>query len=66
MSWKKYKFYVINFIDSRIICFLKKLTPRAMKTHIQISYKEIKSKGRSYVQGLQMYSNSSLNGAQVH
>ena len=36
MSRKESKFYVINFIEPRII-FLKKkiLTPRVMKTHIQ-------------------------------
>ena len=36
MSRKESKFYVINFIEPRII-FLKKklLTPRAMKTYIQ-------------------------------
>ena len=53
MPRKKSKFYVINFIDPQIIFFKKKiLTPRAMKAHIQISYKEGKSKGRRCVQGL--------------
>ena len=42
--------YEMNFIDSRwmksILFFLKKvLKPRAMKTHIQILYKEGKSEG---------------------
>ena len=53
MSRKESKFYVISFIDPRIIILKKKkLTPRAMKTHIQISYKESKWEGRRCVQGL--------------
>ena len=45
------KFYVINFIYSRIIFFkIKFLTPRTMKTHIQILYKESKSEGRRCMQ----------------
>ena len=36
MSRKKSKFYLINYIDPRIIFFkMKILTPSAMKTHIQ-------------------------------
>ena len=48
MSRKESKFYVINFIDSWIIFFFfkKKLIPRAMKTHIQISDKEGTLEGR--------------------
>ena len=43
MSRKESKFYVINFIDPRIIFFKKKiLTAREMKMHIHISYKEDK------------------------
>ena len=53
MSRKESKFYVINFIDPRIIFFKKKiLTPRAMKTHTQILHNESKSEGRRCVQGL--------------
>ena len=44
---KESKFYVINFMDPRIIFFTKKiLTPGAMKTYIQKSYKESKWEGR--------------------
>ena len=53
MSRKESKFYVINFIDPQFyFLFLKKeiLTPRAMKTHIQISYKERKLEGRRCMQ----------------
>ena len=47
MSRKEIKFYTINFIDPRIILLKKKiLTPRVIKTHIQILYKESKSEGR--------------------
>ena len=50
MSRKESKFYVINFIDPWIIFFFlkkkKKLIPRAMKTHIQISDKEGTLEGR--------------------
>ena len=53
MSRKESRFHVINFIDPRIIFFKKKIfTPRAMKTHIQISYKIGKSEGRRYAPGL--------------
>ena len=53
MSRKESKFYVINFIDPWTIFFKKKvLTPRSMKTHIQTLYKESKSEGRRFVQGL--------------
>ena len=53
MSWKESKFYVINSVEPLII-FLKKkiLTPSAMKTHIQLSYKESKSEERGYVKEL--------------
>ena len=46
MSRKESKFYVISFIDPRII-FLKKkiLKPCAIKTHIQIPQKNGKSEG---------------------
>ena len=57
MSRKESKFYVINFIDPHISFFKKKiLTPRAMKTHIQVPYKESKSEKRRcvQVQGLQL------------
>ena len=52
MSRKESKFYVISFIDPRIIFLKKKLTPCAMKTHIQILYKESKLEGRRCVQEL--------------
>ena len=40
MSKKESKFYVVNFADAQINCFKKKiLTPRAIKTRIQISYR---------------------------
>ena len=50
MSRKENKFYVINFIEPEII-FLKRkiLIPRAMKKHIQISYKEGRSVGRKEI-----------------
>ena len=40
MSRKESKFYVINFIDPRMKFKKKILTTLAMKTRIQISYKE--------------------------
>ena len=47
---RKSKFYVINFMDPRIIFFTKKiLTLCAMKTHIQKSYKESKWEGKKIV-----------------
>ena len=53
MSRKKSKFYLINFIDPRIIFSKRKFqTSRETRTHIQILYKEGKSKGRRCVQGL--------------
>ena len=53
MSRKESKFYAINFIEPRIVFFKKKvLTPRAMKTHIQISHKKVKSRGAICVQRL--------------
>ena len=52
MSKKESKFHVINFIDPWVIFNKKILTRRAMKTHIQISYKEDKSERRRFVQGL--------------
>ena len=53
MSKKESKFYVIIFINSQIIFFQKKiLTPRAMKTHIQKSNKDVKWEGGRCVQGL--------------
>ena len=67
MSRKENKFYVINISDPRIIFFLKKIfNTRAMKTHIQKSYKDGKCEGRRYVQGLQMDPNNSLTDVQVH
>ena len=47
MSTKESKFYVLNFIDTRII-----LTPRVMKTYIPKSYKEGKWEGRRSVERL--------------
>ena len=52
MSKKESKFHVINFIDPWVIFNKKILTRRAMKTQIQISYKEDKSERRRFVQGL--------------
>ena len=50
MSIKEIKFYVINFIETPKKLFKNKiLTPRAKKTHIQISHKEGKSEGRRCV-----------------
>ena len=46
MSRIESKFYVINFLKNI------NLTPRAMKTHIQILKLQGKLEGRSYVQGL--------------
>ena len=40
---KEGKFYVINFIDPRMNFKKKILTTLAMKTRIQISYKECES-----------------------
>ena len=57
MSRKESKFYGINFIEPRIYIYIyiyiyifKVLASRAMKTYIQISYKESKSEGRRCVQ----------------
>ena len=51
MSRIESKFYVINFVYPRIIFFkIKFLTPRTMKTHIQVLYKESKSEGRRCMQ----------------
>ena len=43
MPRKESKFYVINFIDPRMNFKKKILTTLAMKTRIQISYKECES-----------------------
>ena len=53
MSRKESEFYVIIFINLRIISFKKRiLAPRVMRTHIQKSNKEVKWEGRACVQGL--------------
>ena len=52
MSREERDFYVISFIDPRIIFFKSKFNTRAMKTHIQMLYKESKSERTRCVQGL--------------